>query len=287
MIILNEREYAEKCLSTYSYGDNIYETLQILAKYYYSDGLRVKRIEKKLLEFLQSNYPRYSSNILKWQDTVEKISRRAGKYPLYENAEVMITKAELDTIAGIEEKKGKPVLRRLAFTMLCLAKLANQRNEKNNGWVNTSVKEIFDMAHISATNERKYQLLGDLGIIGLIEFPKKNDNLSNRVTFVNDDSPYVLTISDFRELGYEYLLYCGDNYVRCANCGRLFKGVKNGSKKYCNDCTGYLTYPQKTLICLDCGCTFETKMSNTRTIRCESCQRIHRNKYQRELMRNR
>ena len=67
MVILNEREYAEKCLDTYSYGENIYATLQILAKYYYADGLRAKRIEKKLLEFLRENYPRYQSNISKWQ----------------------------------------------------------------------------------------------------------------------------------------------------------------------------------------------------------------------------
>ena len=274
MIILNEREYAQKCLDTYSYGENIYETLQILAKYYYADGLRAKRIEKKLLEFLQENYPRYSSNMLKWQETVEKISRRAGKYPLYEDAGVMITQAELDTIDAIEEKKGKPVLRRLAFTLLCLAKLANQRHDKNNGWVNTEAKDIFQMAHISASKVRQYQMLGDLGMMGLLEFPKKNDNLSNRVTFINDDSPYVLTITDFRELGYEYLLYLGENYIRCASCGMLVKNSLKKPRRYCSNCAGYNTNEIQTKICIDCGQTFDISNTNKKSVRCESCQNI-------------
>ena len=177
MIILNERVFAEKCIDTYSYGDNIYETLQILAKYYYTEGLRAKRIEKKLIEFLQENYQRYQSNITRWQETAEKLSRKAGKYPLYENNEILITKDELSVIDNIEEPNGKTDLRRIAFTLLCLAKLYNARNVNNNGWVNTDAKDIFKMAHVSVSKKRQFQIFGDLQILGLIDsvdsFPAK------------------------------------------------------------------------------------------------------------------
>ena len=43
----------------------------------------------------------------------------------------------MEIILGLKNK----VLERLAFTMLCLAKLNNIKNPKNNGWVNAESKE--------------------------------------------------------------------------------------------------------------------------------------------------
>lgn len=37
----------------------------------------------------------------------------------------------------------------------------------------------------------------------------KNDNLSCRVIFLNEDGEKILFVSDFRELGHEYLAYLG------------------------------------------------------------------------------
>jgi len=57
----------------------------------------------------------------------------------------------------------------------------------------------------------------------------------------------VLKISDFRELGYEYLSYIGSGkFTRCEVCGRL---VRNKSKtcppKYCNECAKRVQFQQK------------------------------------------
>jgi len=48
----------------------------------------------------------------------------------------------------------------------------------------------------------------------------------------------VLKISDFRELGYEYLSYIGSGkFTRCEVCGRLVrKKSKYAPQKYCIDC---------------------------------------------------
>lgn len=285
MVILNEKEYAENCLKTGELDKKPFKTLQILAKYYYHHlGYRKKKIYTLLVEYLSKNYSKYNANITSWNNTIEKIANKAGKYPLYEISEVWLTKAELETIDNIDSKND---LKQLAFTLLCLAKLENIKNPKNNGWVNCDSKEIFNMAHISLSKKNQCKMLGDLGVLKLIEFPKKNENLSDRVTFVNDESEKVLSISDFRELGYEYLKYKGENFIRCHECGILIKNNKTKTKKYCNVCSGYVPIGTKTITCVDCGEEFEVDARLSNKYRCDACQEDYRRNYQKELMRER
>lgn len=176
----------------------------------------------------------------------------------------------METIQNIHNK----VLERLAFTMLCLAKLNNIRNPKNNGWVNTDSKEIFKLARISCKVVEKEIKIGKLRKMGLLEFPKRFGNLNCRVTFINDDDDEELFISDFRELGYEYLLYKGGNFIRCAECGILTRGNKSGNKKYCKDCSTYTPKGTKIIACADCGKEFEINARASNKCRCDSCQRL-------------
>ena len=181
---------------------------------------------------------------------------------------VWITQSELDVIKGINNK----VLERLAFTMLCLAKLNNARNPKNNGWVNQSAKEIFTLARISCSVINRYERLSQLYQMSLLELPKRNDNLNCKVTYINDDSDKVLFISDFRELGYEYLKHKGEKFIRCSECRILIRNNKSGTKRYCKDCSGYTPQRFKTVVCIDCGNEFEVDSRNNRSCRCKTCQ---------------
>ena len=246
-----------------------FNTLSILAKYYYHCfGYRKKKITSLLLDYLSKYYPRYELNELSWQTSVEKIASNAGSFELFEISGVKVTKSEMETIIGLKNK----VLERLAFTMLCLAKLNNIKNPRNNGWVNADSKEIFSYARISCKADEREIKIGKLWQKGLLEFSKRNDNLNCRVTFINDDSEEELFISDFRELGYEYLLYKGENLIRCADCGILTRGNKAGTKKYCKDCATYTPQGSKTVVCVDCGKEFETSSKNSKSIRCQECQ---------------
>lgn len=274
MIVLNEKEYAQECLKNKTVSDKPFFTLSILAKYYYHClGYRKKKITDLLIEFMSKNYPRYDCNKAEWDSNIEKIAANAGKFTLYEIDGVWITQGELDTVESIHNK----VLERLAFTMLCLAKLNNMKNPKNNGWVNLDAKEVFGLARIACSVVNRYERLGQLNQLSLLEFPKKNDNLSSRVTYINDDSEKVLFISDFRELGYEYLKYKGENFIRCRECGILIRNNKSGTKKYCHACAGYIPMETKTIVCVDCGEEFEVSALNNQTNRCEKCYPIYRN----------
>lgn len=283
MIILNEKEYAEHCIREKEIDmKKPYKTLYILGKYYYHVcGYRKRKIEKTLMEFVEQTYPRYEYSKSIWEDNIEKIAKNAGKHKLHEIDGVWVTDIELDTISTINNS----MLERLAFTMLCLAKLGNLRNSKNNGWVNNDAKEIFTLARISCTAKERYLNLGILGQLGLLEFPKKLDNLSSRVTYINETGDNKLFISDFRELGYEYQNYLGGNFTRCAECGRLFRNNKQKSKKYCKDCIGYTPQVIKIIHCVDCGKAVEVDAKNNKTCRCSSCQKEYRKNYQKELMR--
>lgn len=272
MIILNEKEYAEECLKSKTINNKPFITLSVLAKYYYHCyGYRKKKITELLIDYMNRYYPHYSSNKSSWDENIEKLAANAGKFTLFEIDGVWITKAELETIQNIHNK----VLERLAFTMLCLAKLNNIKNPQNQGWVNADAKEIFSLARISCSVVNRYVQLGMLNQIGLLEFPKKNDNLSSKVTFIDNDSEKILFISDFRELGYEYLKFVGGNFTRCHDCGILFRNNKAKTKKYCISCAGYIPKETKTIICIDCGKEFEVKSMNQKTKRCPDCQYEH------------
>lgn len=272
MIILNELEYAEKCLRGESTGESPYSVLAILAKYFYHyKGYKKSQIITELTKYLTENYPAlYSDRRAAWDESIEKLASGAKKYTLYEIDGIWITKSEMETIQNIHSK----VLERLAFTMLCLAKLALRKNGNTNGWVNDDAKTIFSLARISGSVVDRYCRISDLVELGLLESPKKNGLLSYRVTFIDDKSENLLFIHDFRELGYEYLKYTGQNIIRCAECGILVRGNKAGTKRYCSSCAAYTPQENKKIICIDCGKEIEVNSKNNKTCRCTECQSI-------------
>lgn len=275
MFILNEKEYAEKCLETDHLDDKPFITFNVLAKYYYHAlGYPKEKIVDLLVDYAEQNCYKYEKSKLWWKDVMTKLVSKVCKYPLYENDGVWISSNELETISSIHKK----VLERLAFTLLCIAKLNMQRNPNNTGWVNNDTKEIFRLARITGTISEKESRLHKLYELGLIEFAKKIDNMGIKVKFI-DDCDETLFVSDFRELGYEYLKYCGEDYIRCEKCGILIKDNKAHTKKYCEECVKYQPIMRKKIVCVDCGKEFFVSSMNNRSERCDECYEIYRRKY--------
>ena len=281
MIILNEKQYARRCLEENSLGENTYITLSIIAKYYYFDcGYKKKKIKEMLTEFLSNNLITYHKEEKVWIENIEKIVNKVNKQKLYEISGVKITKPEIEKIQILQNK----LLEKLAFTMLCIAKFHNIKNENNNGWVTTSGKELLDFANINCPQSRLNIHINKLYEAGLLDLPLRCDNTNCRINFIDNDGDEELFVSDFRNLGFEYLLYCGENYIRCAECGALTKGTKNKRKKYCNKCSAYQPLNTKSMICEECGVEFTIKSLNNRSRRCPQCQRIKQLEYQRKSM---
>lgn len=280
MIILNEKQYAQKCIADNDIGEKPYRTLSILAKYYYfSCGYKKKQISDLLTEFLQRNYIEYIGKQDFWDEQIEKIVSKVNKKTLYEISGVKITKSEMQKIQSLNNR----LLEKLLFAMLCVAKYYNLKNAKNNGWVNLPDKDMLKLANINCSTTRINGYINSLYQKHLLDLPWRCDVLNYRVTFIDDNEEEIF-VSDFRNLGYEYLLYCGENYIRCAECGILTQGTKNKKRKYCFQCKANHPITHKFIICSECGKEFRVKAKNNRSVRCPECQRQKHLEYQRISM---
>lgn len=284
-LILNEVKYVENILKTGEVGRKPSSTLLLLAKYYYNEkNLRNKEIEIKLDEFMRKNYPNY--NKVYWENSIESYSKKAGKYTLNKIDEIPITKSELEVIESI----GDPRLERFLFTMLCYAKAYNIVSDKNNGWINTDLSVIYNTARLRARrSDDRFHMVNQLLKIScnkeipLITISQKNTNRNVKINFIDFSGEVVLHISDLRELGYEYMMYKGGKFIRCEICGRLMRKKKN--KKYCPECLSknpyYTPIETKIIQCQDCGDDVEVDAKDTKTIRCEECQKEENNRQRR------
>lgn len=282
MIILNEKEYVEELLFDKRLGEIPVLSLNLIAKYLRQyKGLTYKKIFAQLDEFMKSCCVGY--NPLEWHDCIDTAAKNANKRDLREIDGVWITKTELEAIQGIKQK----TFEKLAFTLLCLAKYGNVRNENNNNWVNFESKEIYKLARVSCNKEERERRLGKLcDSTGLISFAKNINNLSIHVEFVDDEGEKAFFVSDFRELGYEYLLRCkGENFIRCNSCGILTRGNKNGTKKYCKNCMGYVPELTRRITCVDCGKEFIVLSNIKNKTRCDKCQSEYSKQYFRDYRR--
>lgn len=229
-IVLNEREWAQAAIEERQLGKRPTETLGRIAKYYYQvDGYTKREIRGKLEDFLLQCDP----NIIlqKWTEILDRAVRGCAKNKLIEVGGVNVTEAELAAVRGIEGKQ----LQRLAFAMLCVAKYWNAASPTNSNWVNLPDKELMGLANISTSVRRQSQFMHQLRDAGLIRYSRRVDSLNVQVTFVQGDSPVVATITDFRNLGNQYQMLCGERFFNCEQCGLTIKRKVN-NQKYCPEC---------------------------------------------------
>lgn len=247
-IVMNEREWAENAISSHELGKKPVETLNRVAKYYYDNQYSKREVRKHLDNFLLQCDP--SSSLVQWSPILDRIAKGVDRYRMIQIDAVDIFREELDRIGTLEGRQ----LRRLAFTLLCVAKYWDMVSDSNNHWVNTEDREIMRMANINTSIKRQSQMYGELRQRGLIRFSKKIDNLNVQVLFCGG-CERAMGIRDYRNLGYQYLMYCGEPYFECENCGIVTK-VKEPNRgrrqKYCPVCAVEVSTRQKVNYVMRC-----------------------------------
>ena len=232
-IVLNESEWAEEMISSRSLGKKPFETMRRVARYYLDNGIAKRDVRKILDTFLLQCDP--SASLPKWQQSLDAALAAALRYPAVNLDGVDITKPEMERIDALEGKQ----VRRLAFTLLCLAKYWNAVSGKTEGWVNSRDADIMRMANINTSIKRQSLMYHNLNSAGLVQFSRKVDNTNVRVCFITPGE-IVLRVTDFRNLGYQYMRYHGAPYFVCENCGITvpYNHPKTGRKqKYCSSCS--------------------------------------------------
>lgn len=283
MIVLNEIKYAEDIIRTGKIDKKPSITIGLLSKYYTQQvGLSFEETIEEINKFMDNNYAFY--NKVKWADSIIKIVKKSSKYNLRNIECINITQKEIETIRKLNNDR----IERLLFTMLCLAKTYNATSEINNGWINTDVNDVYRCARVTTRSSRdKNHIIYELIQGGYLECSKKNTNLNLRVTFVDNESPVVMAITNLEELGYEYINYTSSKkyrFCRCRTCNRLIKVKKNENRFYCNDHSQNDVLETKIIACIDCGKQVIIDNKNTKTCRCEECQHEETNKQVRENM---
>lgn len=228
-VILNETEWAKSAIENNRLGRKPYDTLRRVARYYIDQGNKPEQVRRMLDAFLLSCDP--SASLSKWSDTIDAALNKAKKNAAIQIDSINITKPEMAIISSIDGRQAQ----RLAFTLLCLARYQQCINPNTNGWVALKDSEIMSMANIKNSIRRQSAIYNMLRENGLVEFSKRVDNVNVRVTFMTEGE-VALSITDFRNLGYQLNMYNGEPlYMQCKMCGLTIK--KTGrTQKYCKEC---------------------------------------------------
>jgi hypothetical protein len=231
-IVLNETIWAHDMIAAKSLGRKPFETVSRVARYYLDNKFSKTAVRKLLDNFLLQCDPTIS--LPKWSDMIDSALEYALRHKAINIEYIPISSTELKVIDELNGRQS----RRLAFTLLCLAKYWDIANDSDAHWVNSKDSEIMRMANINTSIKRQSILYRMLNERGLIQFSKRVDNTNVRVCFV-DDTNIALKITDLRNLGYQFLRYKGEPYFECKNCGITTKYNNNGGglkQKYCKEC---------------------------------------------------
>lgn len=233
-VVLKENDWAEQMIKSGDLGKKPSETLKRVARYYLDKGYTEREARRRLDAFLIQCDP--LASLPKWSDALDYALSRAMKFPAVDIEYIPITASEMGVIDSIDGVQPK----RLAFTLLCLAKYWMTINPDMNGWVVNKDSEIMKIANVSTSSKRQSLIYHKLNSSGLIQFSKKVDNTNIKVNYIDDSGDVVLKVTDFRNLGYQYLMYHNGPYFVCENCGITTKTNSGGSKrnqKFCKECS--------------------------------------------------
>ena len=240
ILVLNETAWAKEMIASRSLGKKPFETVRRVARYYLDNKYPKRSVRKLLDTFMLQCDPTVS--LPKWSNMLDAALDYALKH---DSINIEYISISSDELAVINELNGRQ-LRRLAFTLLCLAKYWDIANKTDSHWVNNKDCDIMRMANISTSIKRQSILYRMLNEAGLIKFARRVDNINVQVCFIGGDDE-LIKITDMRNLGYQYLRYLGEPYFECQNCGLTVKysdPVKGLRQKYCKDCAAEIAIKQ-------------------------------------------
>ena len=244
ILILNEKELLRKSLEEgYIDEKKTSNTIRILAKHYFSIDMTKEQVYDSIDKFFINNYKKYNS--VKWKVGFDRTINAVSKYKdhtLFDINEIEITEKELMRIKSLKNIKYE----KLAFVLLVYAKIYNLMKNNELGIVKIDQKYVFSDAKVKENQYNQGKILHVFEELGLINHSKMVDCTDIIVNFIDNDSPIVFIVTDFRNYVYEYLRWKGENIINCENeeCRILFH-ISNNKSKYCSSCAKKIQFNQK------------------------------------------
>lgn len=237
MYILNEKKYIREILVSGNKPDNISNgyLITLIAKYYFNKDkdldVLIDTVKKKIFEFNIEGYQeyRYANKIKKtclelYELQSNNIFRELEYVPIYEK--------ELEVVESLPNDRQKKFM----FTLFAIARYMNCE-----GWINKKdskgISEVFKLANVSLPTDKRNELLYELHSNGYIHFGKKVNNLNIRVDLDDTDDTIVYKVTQFENIGNQYIGNFKKGYKQCKCCGKKIKDTGN-KKMYCVKCAG-------------------------------------------------
>ena len=242
MYILNEKDYIRKILSSGKKPDNlsISYLIVLIAKYYYDKDRPPEKlidiVKKRILDFDIENYQEYK-RYNKIKTSCENLYDPDKASGFRELEYIPIYQKEIELISTLPNDRQKKFM----FTLYTIARYMNC-----GGWINKKdihgLSEVFKLANVTLTMDKKNEMLHELYSNGYIFFGKKIDNLNIRVDLLENDETIELQneniaykVAEFKNIGNQYIGNFKKGYKQCKCCGKRIRNTGN-RKMYCTKC---------------------------------------------------
>ena len=206
--------------------------ITLIAKYYFSDELDAEQlsdiVKEKMLVFDLDSYQeyKYHTKIVStceglFNGSIDKTFKEREYIPIYEN--------EIKFINSLSNDKQK----KLMFTFFAVARYMDC-----DGWINKKtskdISEVFKLANVTLTSDKRNELLHELYANGYITFGKKVNNLNIKVS-LDDSGEIGYKVKEFSNIGNQYIGNFKKGYKQCKRCGRIIK-ITGTNNQYCKKC---------------------------------------------------
>lgn len=236
MYILNEKEYIREILASGNKPDNISNgyLITLIAKYYFDRGkdpnILIDTVKAKMLEFNIEGYQeyRYANKIKKtcidlYDSESKNLFRELEYVPIYEK--------ELKVVESLSNDRQKKFM----FTLFAIARYMD-----SEGWINKKdskgLSEVFKLANVTLSSDKKNELLHELYSNGYIHFGKKVNNLNIRIDLGDTNDNVIYKITLFENIGNQYIGNFKKGYKQCKQCGKKIKNTIH-NRIYCPSCS--------------------------------------------------
>lgn len=235
MYILSESKLLEELLQTYNKPSemSINYLITLLAKHFWSENKTIsslsENVKEEMIKFNITDYQEYIYS-KKINEICTDICNNSDKRILKELDFIPVYQSDINLISSLPTDKHKKIM----FTLI-----VNARYMNSNGWINkkteSSITQLFKDANINGGSDLRNGLLYELYIKGYISFAKANMNQNIKINHFEHDDIIAYKVTDFKNLGNQYLGNFKNGYMMCEKCGKIVR-KSNNRRKYCKHC---------------------------------------------------
>jgi len=225
-----------------------------------------------VIKFTTTEYERVRNEERIKRNIKTKIEK--GYNPIVSVEGITIYQSELNFLQTVEDI----TTQKLLFVILCYLKFIQTKYRNNNLWCNFETRLYFKSANLRLSAKEQNLMIKNLANLGYIRLSYQIDKLTFYASFVENlkHEGQAVVITDFENLGMQYLKLIGEDIIQCAHCGKYMKNPKHKEWGLCQSCRKLEKFHSvdnlKLKKCQCCGEKFVINKKNNKSKFCEKCQ---------------